>query len=48
MAGEIARTEEDQKKFIANVSHDFRSPLTSIRGYLEAMIDGTIPPEMHA
>ena len=35
-----------QKKFIANVSHDFRSPLTSIRGYTEAMLDGTIPPEM--
>ena len=35
-----------QKKFVANVSHDFRSPLTSIHGYLEAMIDGTIPPEM--
>ena len=47
MASEIARTEDDQKKFIANVSHDFRSPLTSIRGYLEAMIDGTIPTEMH-
>lgn len=47
MANEIARTEDDQKKFVANVSHDFRSPLTSIRGYLEAMIDGTIPPEMH-
>lgn len=47
MADEIARSEENQKKFIANVSHDFRSPLTSIRGYLEAMIDGTIPPEMH-
>ena len=47
MAGEIDRSEEDQKKFIANVSHDFRSPLTSIRAYLEAMIDGTIPPEMH-
>jgi signal transduction histidine kinase len=47
MAGEIARQEEDQKKFIANVSHDFRSPLTSIRGYLVAMQDGTIPPEMH-
>jgi len=47
MAGEIARSEEDQRKFIANVSHDFRSPLTSIRGYLQAMIDGTIPPEMH-
>jgi len=47
MASEIANSEDDQKKFIANVSHDFRSPLTSIRGYLEAMIDGTIPPEMH-
>lgn len=47
MANQIARQEDNQKKFIANVSHDFRSPLTSIRGYLEAMIDGTIPAEMH-
>lgn len=47
MAGEMARSEDNQKKFIANVSHDFRSPLTSIRGYLEAMLDGTISPEMH-
>ncbi len=47
MASEIERTEDDQKKFIANVSHDFRSPLTSIHGFLEAMLDGTIPPEMH-
>lgn len=47
MASEIARSEDDQKKFVANISHDFRSPLTSIRGYLEAMLDGTIPPELH-
>lgn len=47
MASEIARSEDNQKKFIANVSHDFRSPLTSIKGYLEAMQDGTIPPELH-
>lgn len=47
MANTIASHEDDQKKFVANVSHDFRSPLTSIRGFLEAMIDGTIPPEMH-
>lgn len=47
MASEIASSEDHQKKFVANVSHDFRSPLTSIRGYLEAMLDGTIPPEMH-
>ena len=47
MAHKVATAEEDQKKFIANVSHDFRSPLTSIKGYLEAMIDGTIPEQMH-
>ena len=46
MSDELNHAEEYQKKFIANVSHDFRSPLTSIKGYLEAMIDGTIPPEM--
>ena len=47
MASELSKTEEFQRKFISNVSHDFRSPLTSIKGYLEAMIDGTIPPELH-
>ena len=47
MASEIGRAGDDQKKFVANVSHDFRSPLTSIRGYLEAMQDGTVPAEMY-
>ncbi len=47
MASEIARAEDNQKKFVANVSHDFRSPLTSIKGYLEAMLDGTIPSELY-
>lgn len=46
MADELATLEDDQRKFISNVSHDFRSPLTSIKGYVEAMLDGTIPPEM--
>ncbi len=46
MANEMNTLEEDQRKFISNVSHDFRSPLTSIKGYIEAMLDGTIPPEM--
>lgn len=46
MATELHTLEDDQKKFISNVSHDFRSPLTSIKGYIEAMLDGTIPPEM--
>ncbi len=46
MASELRTLEDDQRKFIANVSHDFRSPLTSIKGYIEAIMDGTIPPEM--
>ena len=47
MANELARGEDDQKKLVANISHDFRSPLTSIKGYSEAMLDGTIPPELY-
>ena len=47
MASDLARGEDDQKKLVANVSHDFRSPLTSIKGYSEAMLDGTIPPELY-
>ena len=46
MANELNTLEEDQRKFVSNISHDFRSPLTSIKGYVEAMIDGTIPVEM--
>ena len=45
MAAQIQSTDETQRNFIANVAHDFRSPLTSIKGYLEAMVDGVIPPE---
>ena len=45
MAEEIQKSDDYQRQFIANVSHDFRSPLTSIKGYLEAMLDGTIPKE---
>ena len=47
MAGELSNLDDYQKKFVANISHDFRSPLTSIKGYAEAMMDGTIPPELY-
>ena len=46
MSKQLKDVEDYQKKFIANVSHDFRSPLTSIKGYVEAIADGTIPPEL--
>jgi len=46
MATELDTFEEEQRKFVSNISHDFRSPLTSIKGYVEAMLDGTIPPDL--
>lgn len=45
IAEELNSFDDYQRKFISNVSHDFRSPLTSIRGYVQAMTDGVIPPE---
>lgn len=46
MSDSLKKKSEYQKQLIANVSHDFRSPLTSIKGYLEAILDGTIPKEL--
>lgn len=46
MSHRLKESEDYQKNFISNVSHDFRSPLTSIKGYTQALLDGTIPPDM--
>ena len=45
MAEELGKLEQFRKSFIANISHDFRSPLTSIKGFVQAIGDGTIPIE---
>lgn len=45
MAESLQAHEKVQKDFIANVSHDLRSPLTSMQGFLTAMLDGTVPLE---
>ena len=48
MASELNTLEEARRSFVANVSHELRSPLTSMRGFLEAMQDGTIAQEDYA
>ena len=42
MAEALDKIEEDRRSFIANISHDLRSPLTSIQGFVTAILDGTI------
>lgn len=43
MAEELNDLENRRKQFVSNVSHDLRSPLTSIKGFIIALLDGAIP-----
>ncbi|MBO4474262.1 MAG: HAMP domain-containing histidine kinase, partial [Clostridiales bacterium] len=47
MIERLERQESDRKLFISSIAHDLRTPLTSIKGFLSAISDGTIPPEMY-
>ena len=45
MADELSQVEDSRREFVANVSHELRSPITAISGYIEGMRDGVIPLE---
>lgn len=45
MAGSLGALEEMRSSFIANVSHDLRTPMTTIAGFIDGILDGAIPPE---
>jgi len=47
MAEKLDNHETSRREFISNISHDLRSPMTSIKGFLQAIIDGTAPEETH-
>ena len=47
MAESLEKIEINKRNLIANISHDLRSPMTSIRGFVEGILDGTIPEEKH-
>ena len=45
MAEALAQTEAERTEFIANVSHELKTPMTTIAGFADGILDGTIPPE---
>ena len=45
MADSLMETERQRRDFIANISHELKTPMTTIAGYTDGILDGTIPPE---
>ena len=45
MADSLAKSEAKRSEFVANVSHELKTPMTTIAGFADGILDGTIPPE---
>lgn len=45
MASSLEKSEYQRQEFVANVSHELKTPMTTIGGYVDGILDGTIPPE---
>ena len=47
MAVSLEKSETQRQEFVANVSHELKTPMTTISGYVDGILDGTIPQEEH-
>ena len=47
MAQSLEKSERQRREFVANISHELKTPMTTIAGFMDGMLDGTIPPERH-
>ena len=45
MSNSLTQLESMRRSFVANVSHELRTPMTTIGGFIDGILDGTIPPE---
>ena len=45
MASSLQKSEYQRQEFVANVSHELKTPMTTIAGYIDGILDGTIPPQ---
>ena len=45
MASSLQKSEYQRQEFVANVSHELKTPMTTIGGYIDGILDGTIPAE---
>ena len=45
MAESLAKSEARRSEFVANISHELKTPMTTIAGFADGILDGTIPPD---
>ncbi|MEG2659835.1 MAG: HAMP domain-containing sensor histidine kinase [Oscillospiraceae bacterium] len=47
MASSLEVNDSSRRSFMGNIAHELRTPMTSIKGFVDGMLDGTIPPECY-
>ena len=47
MASSLQKSEYQRQEFVANVSHELKTPMTTISGYVDGILDGTVPQDRH-